>query len=144
MKLKISCLILSAVLLLPSLFVSVSANNERFSWYCKRTKDHSQPPLPSEFNFICDYNGFYIDDNSNEKIVYLTFDAGYENGNVGKTLDILKSNQVPGAFFILDNLIETSPDIVKRMANEGHTVCNHTSTHKDVSIINNFDIQINL
>ena len=90
----------------------------------------------ARFEFICDNDGYYIGTDSNEKTVYLTFDAGYENGNVRKTLDILKQNEVSGAFFILSNLIKTSPDVVKRMVDEGHTVCNHTSTHKDVSKMN--------
>ena len=105
-----------------------------YNWYCKRTKDHSQPSLPKEFEFISSYNAHYIDV-TNCKKIYLTFDAGYENGNVEKTLDVLKENGVPGAFFILSNLISSSPELVKRMADEGHLVCNHTSKHKDMSKI---------
>ena len=63
----------------------------------------------------------------------MTFDAGYENGNIEKTLNILQEQKVPAAFFILENLIVKNADLVKRMANEGHTVCNHTAHHKDMS-----------
>jgi peptidoglycan-N-acetylmuramic acid deacetylase len=70
---------------------------------------------------------------SSEKIAYLTFDAGYENGNVEKILDTLKEKGVVGAFFILKNLIDRNPDLVKRMCTEGHFVCNHTASHRDVS-----------
>ena len=109
-------------------------------WYCKRTKDHSQPPLPPEFSFIGKYGGLYIDNKncdskSVEKKVYLTFDVGYENGNVEKILNIMKDNDVKGAFFILSNVINTSPNLVKRMSDEGHLVCNHTSSHKDMTKI---------
>ena len=124
---------------------STSAANA-YSWYCKRTNDHTQPPLPKEFEFITNHGGIYLDKihsdpNDDVKRIYLTFDAGYENGNVAKVLDILKENDVPGAFFILSNLINTSPELVKRMAREGHCVCNHTGKHADMSKItdlNNF------
>ena len=66
-------------------------------------------------------------------MVYLTFDAGYENGNVEKILDVLKTENVKGAFFILGNLITRNTELVKRMADEGHTVCNHTVHHKDMT-----------
>jgi peptidoglycan-N-acetylmuramic acid deacetylase len=112
--------------------------SEEYGWYCKRTKDHTQPSLPSEFGLISEYDCMYIDasnsdPNASEKKAYLTFDAGYENGNIEKILNVLSENDVRGAFFILSNLIKTSPELVKRMADEGHLVCNHTSKHKDMS-----------
>lgn len=84
------------------------------------------------------YGGYYIDkkhasQDGGDKVVYLTFDAGYENGNVGKILDTLKEQNVTGAFFILGHLCEAYPDLVRRMADEGHLVCNHTYTHKNMT-----------
>ena len=136
---------IAALLIVFSIFsacfctINIAAEDS-FSWYCKRTCDHAQPPLPEEFEFIYDYGGVYIDKVNSDplaktKKIYLTFDAGYENGNISKTLDVLKKNEVKGSFFILSNLIKTSPEIVIRMANEGHIVCNHTSNHKDMSKI---------
>lgn len=111
-----------------------------YSWYCKRAKNHIQPSLPSEFEFINEYECMYIDTantdpNSSEKKIYLTFDAGYENGNIEKILNVLKENNVCGAFFILSNLITSSPELVKKMAEDGHLICNHTSKHRDMSKI---------
>ena len=77
------------------------------------------------------YNAAYIG-NTQEKVLYLTFDAGYENGNVAKVLDALKAEGATGAFFILGNLPEKNPELVRRMAAEGHLVCNHTFTHKNL------------
>lgn len=106
-------------------------------WYCKRTNDHSQPKFGSDLDWVRDYDGIFIDqahgDDANDKVVYLTFDAGYENGNVAKILDVLNEEDVPGAFFILGNLINRNPDLVKRMADEGHLVCNHTNKHKNIT-----------
>mgnify|MGYP002236232878 CR=1 FL=1 len=80
------------------------------------------------------YNAWYAD-LSGEKVIYLTFDAGYENGNTPSILDALKKHQVPAAFFVVGNYLETSPDLVKRMISEGHIVANHTYHHPDMSKI---------
>ena len=66
-------------------------------------------------------------------MIYLTFDAGYENGNISKILDTLKEENVPAAFFVLENLIKKDPELIKRMSSEGHLVCNHTSKQPDVT-----------
>ena len=72
---------------------------------------------------------------STEKVAYLTFDSGYENGATGKILDVLQRHQVPAAFFLVGNYIEKNPDLVRRMVAEGHTVGNHTMHHPDMSSI---------
>lgn len=106
-------------------------------WYVKRNAEHRQPILDPQFSYVEGYDAYYVDrahgDDCEEKVIYLTFDAGYENGNVEKILDVLKSEQVPGAFFILDNLILQNEALVRRMADEGHLVCNHTLRHHDMS-----------
>lgn len=87
--------------------------------------------------FVEDYGGYYVDkrygDTAEDKVIYLTFDAGYENGNVEKILNVLKEENVPSAFFVLDNLIYKNSDLILRMIDEGHLVCNHTSKHLDVT-----------
>ena len=86
---------------------------------------------PSE---LAKYQAAYADE-TDEKVIYLTFDAGYENGNTGKILDALKKHGVNAAFFVVGNYLETSPELVKRMVNEGHIVGNHTYHHPDMSKI---------
>lgn len=81
-----------------------------------------------------EYDAAYIGDTGNKKI-YLTFDAGYENGVTEKILDVLRKHQVPGAFFLVGNYLEQNPELVKRMVAEGHTVGNHTYHHYDMSKI---------
>lgn len=80
------------------------------------------------------YNAYYIGD-TNEKKVYLTFDCGYENGYTASILDTLKKQDVKAAFFVVGHYIDTSPDLVKRMMAEGHTVGNHTFHHPDMAKI---------
>ena len=87
---------------------------------------------------LAQYDAWYADP-SGEKILYLTFDAGYENGYTAPILDTLKKHQVPAAFFVVGHFLETSPELVKRMVNEGHTVANHTFHHPDMSKISSLE-----
>ena len=123
-----------SVILICAFTVTGFSAAEAQSWYCVRNKDHRQPVLSADLNYVENIGGYYIDhrhgDGSEEKVVYLTFDAGYENGNVEKILDVLKQKQATGAFFILGNLVTKNTELVKRMADEGHLVCNHTFSHK--------------
>ena len=70
-----------------------------------------------------------------EKVLYLTFDAGYENGFTGKILDVLEKHQVKAAFFLVGGYIEKNADLVRRMVAEGHIVGNHTMHHGNMSLI---------
>ena len=86
---------------------------------------------PSE---LAKYQAAYADE-TDEKVIYLTFDAGYENGNLPAILDALKNHQAVGTFFVVGNFLETSPELTKRMVAEGHIVGNHTYHHPDMSKI---------
>lgn len=132
--------IISIILVFVTLFTALPAGAESgkiYNWYCMRKNGHLQPVCESSMSFIEDVGGRYIDkehcDASPEKVVYLTFDAGYENGNVAKILDVMKSEGVVGSFFVLKHLIEAEPELVKRMTDEGSIVCNHTANHKDMT-----------
>lgn len=73
-------------------------------------------------------NGYYVF-NTNKKVIYLTFDNGYEAGYTNSILDTLKSKNVKVVFFVSGSYIDNNPNIIKRMVNEGHIVANHTVTH---------------
>lgn len=106
------------------------------SFYIKKN-GNLRPILPDDEKAIEMYDAFYIDpcktDGDTDKVLYLTFDAGYENGNVEKILDTLKEENAPGAFFLLGHIIRKNTDLVKRMSREGHIVCNHTENHADMT-----------
>ena len=92
-----------------------------------------QPPVGNvSAEELRQYNAFYVGDTSKQTI-YLTFDAGYENGCTPAILDALKKHNAPACFFVVGNFIDTAPDLVKRMAAEGHIVGNHTLHHPDMS-----------
>lgn len=138
-KLYRLCAAFAALFLLTSLAVKGSdtvtvSENETLNYYCKRNREHKTPTLDPKFGFMKDYGGCYVG-REEDKVIYLTFDAGYENGNIERILDTLKSHGATGAFFVLDNLIRRNTDLVKRMAEDGHLVCNHTAHHKDMTKI---------
>ena len=92
-----------------------------------------QPPTgPAAVQQLKQLDAAFLGDTS-EKVLYLTFDAGYENGCTAQILDVLKKHQVPAAFFLVGNYLEKNPDLVRRMVAEGHIVGNHTMHHPDMS-----------
>lgn len=96
-------------------------------------RTEGQTPIgPAGADELHRYDAVYVGDTT-QKVLYLTFDAGYENGCTAKILDVLKKHDVPAAFFLVGNYIEKNPDLVKRMVSEGHTVGNHTMHHPDMS-----------
>ena len=94
-----------------------------------------QPPAGNaSVEELAQYDAYYLGDTS-KKVIYLTFDCGYENGCTEKILDALKKHHAPAAFFVVGHMLESAPDIVRRMAAEGHIVGNHTFHHPDMSSI---------
>ena len=96
-------------------------------------RQEGQPPAgPAGQTQLDQYDAVYLGD-TNRPVLYLTFDAGYENGNTEKILDVLKAHRIPAAFFLVGNYMERNPELVRRMAAEGHIVGNHTMHHPNMS-----------
>ena len=104
------------------------------SWGLSFRQEGYAPVAPASPRELARVDAAYLGDTT-QKVLYLTFDAGYENGCTAKILDILKKHKVPAAFFLVGNYMQTHPDLVKRMASEGHIVGNHTMHHPDMSKI---------
>ncbi|WP_294371315.1 delta-lactam-biosynthetic de-N-acetylase [uncultured Clostridium sp.] len=112
-----------------------SNDQSELNWYyVGKGKDNPSEPPKECLNFLKENDGYYLGDTSN-KTIYLTFDEGYENGNTGKILDTLKELEVPAAFFVVKPYIDTEPDLIKRMVNEGHIVGNHSVHHPSMAQI---------
>ena len=92
------------------------------------------PQGPATSAQLAKYDAAYLGD-TQEKVLYLTFDAGFENGCTGKILDVLKQHNVPAAFFLVGNYLEKNPDLVRRMVTDGLIVGNHTMHHPYMSKI---------
>ena len=107
-------------------------NNKKIGWGIKREDNHIQPDLGSLNKQLIDENEGLAMGNKDKPYVYLTFDEGYEAGYTPKILDTLKENNVKAAFFITAHYLNSKPELVERMINEGHIVGNHTVNHKSM------------
>ena len=109
-----------------------SLDNKKIGWGIKRNDNHEQPDVGNVNRKILDkYQGLYMG-NKEQKLVYLTFDLGYEAGYTPKILEVLKQNEVKATFFITAHYVNTQPDLVKQMIDEGHIIGNHTVNHKSM------------
>ena len=105
-------------------------SNERKSWWFSRNTENKRPTAQRDMN-IAQYDAHYVVE-TDEKVIYLTFDEGYELGLTPKILDVLKENNVHAAFFVTKPYIQSNPELVMRMIEEGHLVANHSVTHKSM------------
>lgn len=111
---------------------SQGLSNKLIGWGIKRNDNHEQPDLGKvNKELIEKYEGYCLG-NKDKKYVYITFDNGYEAGYTSKILEVLKQNQVSATFFITAHYLNTQPDLVKQMIDEGHIVGNHTVNHKSM------------
>ena len=133
-------LILLAVLAVGALIVAQFTDSaiETGAWGLSFRQENAPPIGPASLEELSRFNAAYLG-NTKEKVLYLTFDAGYENGCTAKILDVLKKHQVPGAFFLVGHYMEKNADLVRRMVEEGHIVGNHTMHHKDMSQLSDKD-----
>lgn len=107
-------------------------SNKKIGWGIKRNDNHEQPDLGTINKQILDkYEGYSVG-NKNSKKVYLTFDEGYEAGYTEKILAVLKQNEVKATFFITAHYVNTQPELVKKMIDDGHIIGNHTVNHKSM------------
>ena len=128
------------ILLLAALMAAVAAVFGIFrgrvvetgSWGLSFRQEGAAPLGPADQRELRKLDAAYLGD-TGEQVIYLTFDAGYENGSTEKILDTLKAHQVPAAFFLVGNYLEQNADLVRRMVEEGHIVGNHTLHHPDMS-----------
>ena len=104
------------------------------NWGLSFQQEGKPPVANASADYLKQFNAYYAAQ-TDDKVLYLTFDAGYENGNTAAILDALKKHNAPATFFLVGNYLETSPDLVKRMVEEGHIVGNHTYHHPDMSKI---------
>ena len=120
---------------------TTSISDKKIGWGIKRSNNHEQPDLGSFNKKVIDNRDGIAMGNKNSKYVYLTFDNGYEAGYTPKILAVLKENNVPATFFITAHYLNTAPDLVKQMIDEGHIVGNHTVNHKSMPDLTNEQIQ---
>ena len=135
---------IACILLIASMLLSATPSENTPQNFYIRRNGNERPACDEMHERIEKLGAYYIDKKANnsdkQKKIYLTFDVGYENGNVAKILDIMKEKGVVGAFFILKYPILKNPDLILRMVDEGHLVCNHTKNHKDLTTLTKDEI----
>ena len=134
MRKKEFFLLLGAVAAIAALIVSQFTHTtiETGAWGLSFRQENTAPIGPASSEELSRFNAAYLG-NTQEKVIYLTFDAGYENGCTKKILDVLQKHNAPAAFFLVGHYMEKNADLVRRMVAEGHIVGNHTMHHYDMS-----------
>lgn len=126
--------------LLAAIPLALTATAEKapaYDWYFKANNTGERPAVIPEADFLQNYPDV-ISVGADEKVIYLTFDAGFDNGNMAKILDTLKKKQVPAAFFVDGNFVKTQESLVRRICDEGHILGNHSLSHADMSTLQDF------
>ena len=133
MKLRrLACIACGMLVAAAPAISAQAASQTAISWGLGYDKPGEIPKGNTTSDYLKKYNACFHG-SADERVLYLTFDAGYENGYTEKLLDVLKENEVPAAFFLVGTYLKKNPELVKRMVNEGHIIGNHTMSHKDMS-----------
>lgn len=135
------------LILFASIFNSgtLAANNTSYGWGLPRSKDHQTPDPGSKYNDILQkYGAYYIGD-TDKKVIYLTFDTGYDiNNNITKILNILDRQDVNATFFVTGHYLIETPSTIQRMCDDGHIVGNHTMHHPDMTTVSSEKFKLEL
>lgn len=134
--LLICCVILAVILFAYDKIsnITITTSAEASNWGLSFQETGKAPIGNATPDYLKKYNSYYVE-NTDDKVIYLTFDAGFENGYTPNILDVLNKHDVKATFFLVGNYIEKEPELVKRMVEEGHIVGNHTFNHPDMSKI---------
>ena len=123
---------------------ALAASNNPIHWGFKKGSNGQQADAGKAYEALLEkYDAFYKG-SPDEKVLYLTFDNGYENGYTGQILDVLKKEKVPAAFFVTGHYLKSASDLTKRMAKEGHIIGNHSWSHPDMTQISDEQIRTEL
>ncbi|HZG73116.1 MAG TPA: delta-lactam-biosynthetic de-N-acetylase [Chondromyces sp.] len=123
----------TAIVVLSFTQTVFAVSNEQTHWGFKKGQDEKQGEAGPKLDAMIEPYGAFYKGSADKKIVYLTFDNGYENGYTAQILDVLKKEKVPATFFVTGHYLNSAPDLVKRMAKEGHIVGNHSWSHPDLT-----------
>ena len=135
----------SLLVIMLTMTVGISAyalENHAYHFGFKRSQNGQLPSIDQEgFKNIIDKNGAIFLGDTGKKVLYLTFDNGYENGLTEQILNTLKDKKVPAAFFVTGHYVKSQPELLKRMAAEGHIIGNHSWSHPDMTQISNSQLK---
>ncbi|MFC4556813.1 delta-lactam-biosynthetic de-N-acetylase [Virgibacillus kekensis] len=133
-KYRYSAFIATLAFLAFFMFGNIAEAAGGYGWGYKKNTEHKIPEV-GKYKSVLDEYGAYYADHSGEKVLYLTFDNGYEQGYTDDILDVLKKENVPAVFFVTGHYVKSEPELVKRMVEEGHIVGNHSYHHPEFTRI---------
>ena len=144
-------IVLITIIIILSLFLKMKnetvetgsniVSTKKIEWGIKRNDNHEQPDVGKENRRVLEENNGICLGKEDEKVLYLTFDEGYEAGYTSRILEVLKENDVKAAFFITAHYLNTQEDLVKQMIEEGYIVGNHTVNHKSMPELSEEEIR---
>ena len=111
-----------------------------YGWGYKKGDNNELPDFGKYADIIKEHAAIYAD-LSGDKVIYFTFDNGYEQGYTAQILDVLKENKVPATFFVTGHYVKSEPELVKRMVDEGHIIGNHSYHHPDFTTMSKDEIK---
>jgi peptidoglycan-N-acetylmuramic acid deacetylase len=123
--------------IIPDKAIGQSYSNVKHDWFFKKSKNNEPATTDAKYEKMLEENGGFFIDHTNDKVIYLTFDNGYENGYTSDILDILKEKKVPATFFVTGHYLNDKPELIKRMVKEGHIIGNHSWRHPDLTTVSN-------
>ena len=135
--------ILLSLVLFTIFFFSTAINIDAAGWGFSKNPHHTTPEIGKYKKLIEGTSSYYVGDTTN-KVVYLTFDAGYDNGQLDKILDTLKEKGVSASFFLTGDFVERFESLTCRISNEGHIVCNHSYGHKNIQHLSKDELKEDL
>lgn len=103
-----------------------------YGWGYNKNKEHAIVDVGIYEREIAGTDSYYV---GSKGKIYLTFDAGYDNGNIEKIINILVENDVPSTVFCTGDFIEREKDIIKKLDENNIAVGNHTYSHKNITKI---------
>ncbi|MCL2405361.1 MAG: polysaccharide deacetylase family protein [Defluviitaleaceae bacterium] len=120
------------VVVLAVIFTVQATASPVIRWGLRYEKNGETPVGNATCEYLKTYNSCFHGA-EDEKTLFLTFDAGFENECTAKILDVLKENNVPAAFFLVGSYLNKNVELIKRMVDEGHIIGNHTMSHGDMT-----------
>ncbi len=130
-----------AMVMFTIFFTSTLVTVHASGWGFSRNSKHQVPDIGKYQKEIEGTNSYYV---GNKENVYLTFDAGYDNGVLSKILDTLKEKNVKASFFITGDFVKRFPELTKRIVDEGHIACNHSYSHKKITTLSKVELENDL
>jgi len=137
---RIWCILSLLLLWIPQVAYG-AVSNQAIHWGFKKAANEQPAEARAEYDqLLAKYGAVYKGDPSS-KTLYLTFDSGYENGNMPKVLKVLKKEKVPATFFVTGHFLESQPELSKQIVKEGHIIGNHSWHHPDFTAESDAEIR---